>query len=88
MAQEWPNTGVLFKNDRKEKDRDRDYNGDAHTTCSCCGQEQAWWLSAWIKQGRKGKFLSLSLKAKDEKPAKPGAAATASAAVTDEDIPF
>jgi hypothetical protein len=54
--------GVLFKNDRKEKATHPDYKGQ----CEIGGVE--FWLSAWIKEGKKGKFMSLSIQAKDDKP--------------------
>jgi len=49
-----PGQGVLFKNDRKEKDTHPDYTG----TINIGGNE--WRLSAWIKTGQKGKFMSLA----------------------------
>lgn len=67
MSQQYDNNlrGVLFKNDRKEKDSHPDYKG----SCEINGEEM--WLSAWIKEGQKGKFISLSFQAKDgPKPAK------------------
>lgn len=66
------NSGMLAKNDRKEKDTHPDYRGVINVD----GVD--YWLSAWIKVGRDGskmqgqKYFSLSVKAKDEqaKPAK------------------
>ena len=62
MAQEYDNNlrGVLFKNDRKERDNHPDYKGSAEID----GEE--YWLSAWIKEGQKGKFMSLSFTLKDQ----------------------
>jgi len=52
--------GVLFKNDRKQAANHPDYKGSAEV------DGQQYWLSAWLKDGKKGKFLSLSFKLKDE----------------------
>lgn len=48
------NSGLLFKNERKEKENQPDYRGQANLN----GQQLK--ISAWIKQGKKGKFMSLS----------------------------
>ena len=57
------NRGVLFKDDKKAEQRDRDYAGSINIE----GTE--YWLSAWIKTSKKGtKFLSLSVKPKAEAP--------------------
>ena len=66
MTQQYSNEnrGVLFKNDRKQAQTHADYQG----TVNVNGQE--FYLNAWIKQGAKGKFFSLSVK---PKPAGQGA---------------
>jgi hypothetical protein len=60
------NSGVLFKNDRKEKDNHPDYTGNAMID----GRE--YWISAWLKDGQKGKFFSFAFKPKDDKPQQQG----------------
>jgi hypothetical protein len=75
-------SGALFKNDRKEKETQPDYRGDILIN----GQE--YWLSAWIKEGAKGKFMSLAASPKDEatKPAPKQDAGDI--AGLDSDVPF
>lgn len=72
-------TGALFKNDRKEKETHPDYKGDALID----GTEM--WIAAWIKQGKNGKFMSLSFTPKDEQKA---AAPAPSVMDMPDDIPF
>lgn len=57
--QQKDNSGTLFKNDRKEQPNHADYNG----TIIVAGV--SYWINAWIKEGQKGKFMSLSVKPKD-----------------------
>lgn len=52
-------TGSLFKNDRKNTDKHPDYTGSIVVN----GQE--FWLSAWLKDGKRGKYMSLGLRAKE-----------------------
>ena len=53
------NSGILFKNEKKTEPKHPDYKGDA----TIDGQEM--WLSAWIKEGKNGKFMSLSFNPKE-----------------------
>ena len=59
LKQQRDNSGILFKNDRKETDNHPDYTG----TINVNGVE--FYLNAWIKQGQKAKFMSLSVKPKE-----------------------
>jgi len=72
MAYDNTNSGVLFKNDRKTHPNQPDYRGSLNVN----GDE--FWVSSWIKEGKKGKFLTLALQPKesqvpdyDETPAPP-----------------
>jgi hypothetical protein len=62
----YDNSGILFKNEDKNKDTDRDYRGSA----TIDGRE--FWVSGWIREAKNGaKFLKCSFKAKDAATAKP-----------------
>ena len=76
------NSGVIFTNTKKEKDSHPDRTG----TCMIDGKE--YYVSGWIKEGAKGKFMSLAFKAKDEvqKPAKQAPKSTSDD--FDSDMPF
>jgi len=51
--------GILVRNNTKHGEHDRDYCG----SITVAGVE--YWLSGWVKEGKKGKYLSLSVKSKD-----------------------
>lgn len=52
------NRGTLARNEKKESETHADYNGQINVE----GTE--YWLNGWIKEGQRGKFLSLSIKPK------------------------
>ena len=57
-------SGVLFKNDRREKET------HPHATGRILLDDgRTLWVSAWTKDGKKGKFQSLSVKWADERAA-------------------
>lgn len=83
------NSGALFKNDKQGNEKRPDYNGSLNVN----GQD--FWISAWLKEGKNGKFMSLSVKPKDEKPAQRQAPPSRSAPPSrggfddmDSDVPF
>lgn len=55
------NSGVLFRNERKEKAAHPDWSGSIMVD----GKE--YWLSCWEKNGQKGSFFSLAVKPKELK---------------------
>jgi hypothetical protein len=68
-------SGSLFRNDRKEQANHPDYRGD------CLIDGQQYWVSGWIKEGARGKWMSLAFTAK-------GSRATPAASFDDSDVPF
>lgn len=93
MSQQYDNElkGVLFKNDKKEKDTHPDYKGSAEV------EGKKYWLAAWINTSKDDvKYMSLKFEAQDEeresrKP-EPAKAATTTRKSNvdglDDDIPF
>lgn len=79
MEQKRDNSGVLFKNDKKEQEKHPDYKGSIMVD----GTE--YWLSAWIKDGKSGKFMGLAVSPKD---AQPPASKPVPKNLEDSDIPF
>lgn len=82
------NSGILSKNDRREKDTHPEYTG----TINVDGVD--YWLSAWVKERKdgSGKFFSLSVRPKEQRQApKPQPKPAAKAQGFDDmdsDVPF
>ena len=78
------NSGLLARNDRKERDNHPDYTGRINVD----GTD--YWLSAWVKEGRPGskmegrKFFSLAVRPMDQQRQ----AAPAAKQDFDDEIPF
>ena len=74
------NSGVLFRNDKKQSDKHPDFNGSINSD----GRD--YWLSAWVNETKDGKkYFKLSLTAKDgQKQAAPQQQDN----FQDQDIPF
>jgi hypothetical protein len=73
------NSGVLFKNENKDNEKKPDYKG------SIMVEGNEYWLSAWIKEGKSGKFMGLALSPKDGQPP---ASKPLPKDLEDSDIPF
>jgi len=79
------NSGMLFRNEKKEQETHADYNGSVMID----GQE--YYLNAWIKESNSGKkFFSLSFKPKGEssKPAAKAKPAPKREVDLDDEVPF
>jgi hypothetical protein len=72
---EYPNSGILFREEKKTKLTSPDYKGQATLDCPHCARSIELRLSGWLKVGRAGsKFLSLAFRSRaverrDEAPA-------------------
>jgi hypothetical protein len=74
------NSGVLFKSDNRDNERAPHYKGNITVD----GKD--YWLSAWVKEGKSGKFMGLAVSPK-EPMAKPSERSKATGFDTD-DMPF
>lgn len=73
-----PETGSLFRNEKKEKETHADYRGE------CLVDGQPYYMDAWVNTSKNGKkYLSVKFKAKGERPVEAPAFDEA-----DSDLPF
>lgn len=54
-------SGILSPNENRSNERQPFYKGELNVG----GQE--YWLSAWVKDGRKGEFISIAAERKQDK---------------------
>jgi hypothetical protein len=62
------NSGVLFSNDKREKESHPNYKGNIMV------DGKSYWISGWIKEGKNGKFMGLAVSPKEEQAAQPAKA--------------
>jgi hypothetical protein len=75
------NSGTLFKNDRRTSDKHPEYKGEGVVN------GVPVWISAWVKEGAKGKFFSMAFQPKDEQKQQPQKSSYQPEAAGD-DVPF
>lgn len=71
--------GTLFKNDKKGNEKAPDYRGEAKIS------GEIWRVAGWLKDGKKGKWMSLQLEPPGDAPSDRRENARPTAG---EDIPF
>jgi hypothetical protein len=77
------NRGVLFKNDRKQHDKQADYKGSINVN----GED--FWLDGWINESKSGaKYMSLSIKPKKKAETVAGEKKGAAGVDFNDEIPF
>ena len=75
------NSGALFKNDRKEQEKQPDYKGSLTVN----GAE--YWISAWLNESKSGqKYMGLKVNLKEQQQAQ--AAPKNDAVDFGDDVPF
>ncbi len=57
-------SGVLFKNERATSDKHPVYKGRATIN------GEMYWMSAWVNENEKGKYLSIRFEVPEDKPSR------------------
>ena len=78
-----PGSFTLFKNHNKEAENHPDYRGDGMDM-----NGEPVWVSAWIKEGAKGKFMSCSMQHKNKDQPKKKKADPGDLSDMEDSIPF
>ena len=76
------NSGVLFSNDKKDNERAPHYKGNITV------EGKDYWLSAWVKEGKSGKFMGLAVSPKEQQPKAKMSERSKATGFDDEDLPF
>lgn len=82
MNEKRDNSGALFKAKASENPRWPQYEGSATVD----GVD--YWLSAWVKEGKSGKFFSLAFKPKEKREEAPQPEHKRPAVDDDDAVPF
>lgn len=84
MSEQRNNSGTLGKNQRRSKDSHPTHTG------SCVVDGKAYWISAWVKDGRDGKFFSIAFQPKlmSDRASPPTGGENDQRPDFDDDIPF
>jgi hypothetical protein len=61
-----PGQGILFVNDKKGNEKSPDRKGNALIACPHCQETFTANIAGWLKEGKKGPFLSLKVEAKEK----------------------
>lgn len=60
---EYHDSGIIYRNQEAAQNPNfSQYKGSLQATCHHCSKETKYWISADVKDGRKGKFFALRLK--------------------------
>ena len=76
---EYDNSGTLGRNQHRKNDKQPEFSGQ----CKVDGVD--YWISGWVKEGKNGRFFSLSFKAKQDAPQQ---SMSKSLEELDSDLPF